>query len=107
VVGVGNIYASEALFLANIHPLKKASKVSLATCHLLVECIRNVLSQAIAAGGSSISDFKQTSGEGGYFQTQHQVYDRENQPCLICHTPIRRAVVAGRSTFWCPLCQKK
>lgn len=107
VVGVGNIYAAEALFGANIHPLTRACQVSLSRCEKLVSAIQQILKQAIAAGGSSISDFKQATGDSGYFQAEHRVYDRASLPCVICATNIRRRVIAGRSSFWCPQCQKK
>lgn len=106
VVGVGNIYASESLFLAKVNPQKKASKLSLQELEKIVESIRTVLEKAIAAGGSTISDFKNAAGEGGYFQTQFQVYDRKNQKCTICKTSeIKLIVQGGRSTFFCPKCQ--
>lgn len=105
VVGVGNIYASEALFLAGIDPRKPAkSKASQAA--RLVEAIQRVLSDAIASGGSSLRDFLQVSGEAGYFQHRFQVYGKQGKPCVSCQTPIRQMKQAGRSTFWCPRCQK-
>lgn len=107
VVGVGNIYVAEALFQAQISPLAMACKVSLEKCQKLVSSIQSVLRQAIEAGGSSISDYRQANGDSGSFQNRHQVYDRASQPCFICTTPIRRKVIVGRSSFWCPNCQKK
>ena len=105
VVGVGNIYASEALFMAGIRPNVKAGKISLKRAENLVTAIKQVLSTAIEAGGSSISDFRHISGASGKFQNQHQVYDRADLSCRICATPIRKSVIVGRSTFWCPQCQ--
>lgn len=107
VVGVGNIYASEALFLAKIKPSRRASRLSLEDCERLVLGIKTVLEKAIIAGGSSISDFKTSDGESGYFQNQFQVYDRKNQACVICATKLQAKVIGGRSTFWCPSCQAK
>lgn len=106
VVGVGNIYASEALFRAGIRPTTKAFKVSREKCELLVKVIREVLIEAIAAGGSSISDFAQASGESGYFQHRFKVYDREGLPCVKCGALVRAENLGGRATYWCPHCQK-
>ena len=106
VVGVGNIYASEALFRAGIRPSRAASRLSRADCERLVAAIREVLSEAIRAGGSSIRDYRQSSGEEGSFQTAHKVYDRAGQPCLKCGQLIRTKVIGGRSTYWCVKCQR-
>jgi len=106
VVGVGNIYASEALFQAGLHPKRAAGRISKVRVGLLVEAIEKVIKTAIQNGGSTIRDFKNAGGSAGYFQTQLQVYGRAKQPCRVCQTPIRSAVVAGRSTFWCSKCQK-
>jgi formamidopyrimidine-DNA glycosylase len=106
VVGVGNIYASEALFMSQINPLVLADKLSLEKCGRLVRAIKIVLKSAIERGGSSISDFAGVSGETGYFQSSHQVYDRKGQPCVVCAQQIRSKVLTGRNTFWCPCCQK-
>ncbi len=105
VVGVGNIYASEALFRAGIKPQRRADKVSFEKCEILVSKIKEVLSESILRGGSSISDFKATDGAVGSYQEAHQVYDRKDQDCVICGTRIRHLVQAGRSTYWCPSCQ--
>jgi len=105
VVGVGNIYASEALFRCGIRPSKRASSLSLAKCQTLVEQIKLILEEAIAFGGSSVSDFRHTDGHGGNFQSRHLVYDREGEVCRQCSAKIRRVVIAGRSTFYCPRCQ--
>lgn len=106
VVGVGNIYASEALYAAGISPLKKAGKITREQSEKLVQSIRQILSAAIKAGGSSISDFYSFGGESGEAQNAHQVYDRDDELCRKCGTKIRVKVIAGRSTYWCPDCQK-
>lgn len=106
VVGVGNIYASEALFRAGIRPTTKAMKVSREKCDRLVAAIKEVLEESIAAGGSSISDYEQFSGESGYFQQRFKVYDRQGEKCVVCGTPISAQVLGGRSTYWCSNCQK-
>lgn len=106
VVGVGNIYASEALFRAGIRPTTKALKVSREKCERLVVVIKEVLSEAIAAGGSSISDYEQFSGESGYFQKQFKVYGRQGEKCGVCSTVISAQILGGRSTYWCSSCQK-
>jgi formamidopyrimidine-DNA glycosylase len=106
VVGVGNIYASESLFHAGIRPATAARRLSRPACARLVEAIRQVLTAAIAAGGSSLRDYVHSSGELGYFQLQTRVYDRVNLPCRTCGTPIRRIVQAGRASFYCPVCQR-
>lgn len=106
VVGVGNIYASESLYLAKVSPLKRAAKVTLRDCEKIVESIQFVLQKSIAKGGSSISDFKQSSGESGYFQNEFSVYGRGGESCLHCKTKIKSKMILGRNTFWCPRCQK-
>ncbi len=106
VVGVGNIYASESLFHAAIRPATAARRLSRPACARLVAAIRQVLSAAIAAGGSSLRDYVQSSGELGYFQLQTRVYDRAGMPCKTCGTPIRRIVQGQRASFYCPLCQR-
>lgn len=105
VVGVGNIYASEALFRAGLHPETPANVCADRT-DALVTAIREVLEAAIAAGGSTLRNYAQASGESGYFQHHFNVYGREGQPCFTCAAPIRRIVQAGRATFFCPACQK-
>ncbi len=107
LVGVGNIYASEVLFRAGIHPQKKCSKLSQKNFSAVFKEIEVVLTAAISAGGSSISSYRNSYGEKGNYQTSLFVYGRKNEPCLKCETPIKSAVQAGRSTFWCPKCQKK
>lgn len=106
VVGVGNIYASEALFRAGIRPSTKSVKVSHEKCERLVKAIKEVLTEAVAAGGSSISDYAQASGERGDFQNCFRVYGREGELCLVCNTPISAQVLGMRSTYWCSSCQK-
>ena len=108
VAGLGNIYVCEALFRAHIAPTRKAGRVSAARVATLVPIIRDVLAQAIAAGGSSLKDFRQASGELGYFQHSFDVYDREGAPCRNpdCTGTIRRTVQSGRSSFHCPQCQR-
>lgn len=104
VVGVGNIYASESLFRARINPKTAAGRISLTRYGRLVPEIRDVLSAAIAKGGSTLRNFSSSDGPG-YFQLEYFVYDREGEACRICRTPIRRAVMAQRSTFYCTGCQ--
>lgn len=106
VIGVGNIYCSEALFRARIHPARMAGSLTLPACRRLVQEIRQTLADAISAGGSSLRDFVDSRGEGGYFQLQHRVYGRAGQPCPVCATPIRVLKQQGRSTFFCPKCQR-
>ena len=105
VVGVGNIYASESLFRARIHPARAAGRISLARYEILADAIRDTLAEAIAKGGSTISDFVGSDGAQGYFQLDYFVYDRTGQPCKVCATPIRQIVQGQRSTFYCPRCQ--
>jgi len=107
VVGVGNIYASEALYRAKIRPTRAAGRITLKEAETLVLGIRDILHTAIAAGGSTIRDFKAASGSSGYFQKSHQVYDREGESCRICGTKIRGKMLGGRSTYWCSSCQPK
>lgn len=106
VVGVGNIYASEALFRAGIRPTRQASQLTQEECGRLVKVIREVLVESIKAGGSTISDYRQAGGEEGGFQLTFQVYDRASEPCLKCKKPLRSKIVGGRSTYWCSHCQK-
>ncbi|HTS08922.1 MAG TPA: bifunctional DNA-formamidopyrimidine glycosylase/DNA-(apurinic or apyrimidinic site) lyase [Candidatus Eisenbacteria bacterium] len=104
--GVGNIYADESLFRAGIRPRRKAASVTRGQLGKLFVAIQEVLTEAIALGGSSISDYVDADGEEGFFQLQHRVYGREGEPCLVCKTPIKRVVIAGRSSHYCPKCQK-
>lgn len=105
VAGLGNIYVCEALFRSGIRPDREAGRVSLPALKRLVPAIRDVLSESIAAGGSTIKDYAQPSGELGYFAASWQVYGREGQPCP-CGGVVTRFTQGGRSTFWCPKCQK-
>jgi formamidopyrimidine-DNA glycosylase len=103
---VGNIYASEALFSAGIKPQLKAGALSLARCTKLVAAIRATLSDAIIAGGSTLRDFVNASGNPGYFQQQLQVYGRAGEPCRRCAAPIKQIKQGQRSSFYCECCQK-
>jgi len=105
VVGVGNIYASEALFLAAIHPKRAAGRISNKRLHDLLVAIQATLKAAIQAGGSSISDFVQVDGKPGYFAHDFNVYGREGEACRRCSGTIRRMVQSGRSSFYCSGCQ--
>ena len=105
VVGVGNIYASESLFLSGIHPSRAAGKISRARYEMLADGIRRTLTRAIAAGGSSLRDYRQTNGELGYFQVNASVYGREGQACRACRTQIRAMRHGQRATYYCPVCQ--
>ena len=106
VVGVGNIYASEALFLAGIHPRKAAGKVSRPRYEKLVNCIKQVLAAAIKQGGTTLKDFTQSDGKPGYFQQQLNVYGRKDQPCSTCGKKISHCVLGQRATYYCTQCQK-
>jgi formamidopyrimidine-DNA glycosylase len=105
--GIGNIYADEALFRAGIHPLAMACGLSAARARKLHGAIVEVLTEAIEAGGSSISDYVDAEGRQGFFQFSHRVYQRTGEPCGACGTPIRRILVAQRSSHFCPKCQKR
>ena len=106
VVGVGNIYASEALFLAGISPLRAAGRVARHRYDRLAEVIREVLQKAIDAGGTTLRDFYGGDGEAGYFQQELAVYGREDEPCITCKRPISAVVLGQRSTFYCKKCQR-
>lgn len=106
VVGVGNIYASEALFLAGIRPTTRASRISRPRALRLHAAVRDVLARAVAKGGSTLRDFSNAQGESGYFQLEAMVYDRAGEPCRVCGTAIRQIRQGQRSTFYCPQCQK-
>jgi formamidopyrimidine-DNA glycosylase len=106
VVGVGNIYASESLFLAAIHPRTRAGKLSKERCARLVRAIKDTLRTAIRAGGSSLRDFSGSDGAQGHFQKRVRVYDREAQECRRCGARIRRIVQGQRATYYCPACQR-
>jgi formamidopyrimidine-DNA glycosylase len=105
VVGVGNIYASEALFRAGIHPQRAAGRIARKSFGPLVEAVRAVLSEAIEAGGTTLRDFVGGDGRPGYFKQDLRVYDREGQPCLMCASNIKRCVVGQRASYYCPQCQ--
>jgi formamidopyrimidine-DNA glycosylase len=104
--GVGNIYADESLFRAGVRPRRKAASLTREELRKLHEAVQQVLREAIAAGGSSVSDYVGADGERGFFQIQHRVYGREGKACLVCQTPIKKIVAAGRGTHYCPKCQK-
>ncbi|MBT5295234.1 MAG: bifunctional DNA-formamidopyrimidine glycosylase/DNA-(apurinic or apyrimidinic site) lyase [Octadecabacter sp.] len=108
IAGLGNIYVCEVLHRARVNPKRKAGQLSKTRVATLVPIIRDVLSEAIAAGGSSLKDYRQADGELGYFQHGFQAYDREDQPCQTsdCGGTIARIVQSGRSTFYCPKCQR-
>jgi len=107
VVGAGNIYASESLFRARIHPKTQAARVSLIRCARLVEALRNTLSDALDSGGSTLRDYVNATGEAGAYFTLHAaVYERAGEPCRVCATPIKRIVQGQRATYFCPSCQK-
>lgn len=106
VVGVGNIYASESLFLAGIRPTTSAAKLSKLRSARLHAAIQSVLAQAVAKGGSTLKDFSSADGQTGYFQLEAMVYDRTGLPCKVCATPIKSLRQGQRSTFYCPNCQK-
>lgn len=104
--GVGNIYADESQFRAGIRPRRSAASLSKEALRRLYLAVQEVLKEAIALGGSSISDYVNADGEEGFFQLQHRVYGREDEPCLVCKTPVKRIVIAGRSSHYCPKCQR-
>jgi formamidopyrimidine-DNA glycosylase len=106
LAGVGNIYADESLFRAGIRPRRRSGRLTRAELERLRLALRAVLEQAIRQGGSSVSDYVDADGVRGFFQLEHRVYQRTGEPCRECRTPIRRVVVAGRSTHFCPQCQR-
>ncbi len=106
VVGVGNIYASEALFRAGIRPAAPAGKISTPRLEKLAVSVRQVLAESIEQGGTTLRDFLHSDGEPGYFRQRLFVYERKGKPCRACHSPIRHAVIGQRSTYWCPKCQR-
>ncbi|MDQ2778135.1 MAG: bifunctional DNA-formamidopyrimidine glycosylase/DNA-(apurinic or apyrimidinic site) lyase [Pseudomonadota bacterium] len=107
VVGAGNIYACEALFLAGIHPALRADRVSRPRAERLLAALRMVLGRALELGGSTLRDFSDAHGVSGAYQSQAAVYGRAGLPCLRCGTPIRRVLQLQRSTFYCPVCQRR
>lgn len=106
LAGVGNIYADESLFRAGIRPRKRSGRMTGAELERLRTALRQVLRDAIRAGGSSVSDYVDAEGMRGFFQLEHCVYLRTGEPCLRCQAPIRRILLAGRGTHYCPRCQK-
>ncbi|MDM0012443.1 bifunctional DNA-formamidopyrimidine glycosylase/DNA-(apurinic or apyrimidinic site) lyase [Variovorax sp. J22P168] len=106
VVGVGNIYASEALFLAGIRPTLSAARISRPRALRLHAAVREILARAVERGGSTLRDFSNIDGQSGYFQLEATVYGRRNEPCRVCATPIRTIRQGQRATYFCPLCQK-
>ena len=106
VVGIGNIYASESLFRAGISPLRAANRISLERYRILVTAIRSTLETSIAVGGSSVRDYVHSDGGAGCFQLSCAVYDREGLACTACGEPVRSIRQAGRTTFYCPRCQR-
>ena len=106
VVGVGNIYACEALWLSGVHPRRAAGRISRRRWTELTEAVRTVLGRAIEEGGTTLNDFTDGEGNSGYFQVSLSAYGREGEPCRRCRRPIRRIVQSGRSTFYCPGCQR-
>ena len=105
--GLGNIYADEALFRAGIHPLAIAARLGPERVHRLYRAIVEVLTEAIAAGGSSVSNYVDGNGRKGFFQFSHRVYQRTGEPCVTCGAKIRRILVAQRGTHFCPRCQRR
>jgi formamidopyrimidine-DNA glycosylase len=106
LVGVGNIYASESLFRARIHPDTPATRLSRLRCERLAKCIRETLQDALAAGGSSLRDFVHSDGSSGYFQQQYFVYGRDGEACRVCGSVLRRQLMGQRASFFCPHCQR-
>jgi formamidopyrimidine-DNA glycosylase len=106
VVGLGNIYATEALYRAGVHPARSVARISPARWQRIAGSSMAVLRHAIGKGGTTLNDFADGEGRSGYFQVSLGVYGREGEPCQVCGTPVRRIVQAGRSTFYCPRCQR-
>lgn len=107
IAGIGNIYADEALFAARIHPKRAANRLKPEQVRLLNQSIKRVLKQAIAAKGSTLRDYVAADNQPGTYRQHHKMYDREGEPCPACKTPIKRIVLGGRSTCFCPKCQKR
>jgi formamidopyrimidine-DNA glycosylase len=106
VAGLGNIYVSELLFRAGVRPHRRVGRLRRDECDRILTAMRAVLDEAIGRGGSSISDYRDGFDRAGSFQDEHQVYDRAGEACRVCRTPIRSLVIVGRSTFYCPRCQR-
>ena len=107
IAGIGNIYASEALFETGIHPQTPVGDIDLQRWEALLKAIRRILRRAIRAGGTTIANFADCEGQAGLFAVQLKVYGRAGEPCPVCRSPIERLVMAGRSTFFCPKCQRR
>ena len=105
VVGIGNIYASESLYLAGIHPKRMASRISRKRMDSLVSAIKIILQKAIDAGGTTLRDFQNSDGSEGYFKIELNVYDKRNMPCPNCNSAIRLVTIGQRSTYYCKYCQ--
>jgi formamidopyrimidine-DNA glycosylase len=106
VVGVGNIYASEALFRAGVSPRRAAGRLSREACERIAKAVKDVLADAIRVGGTTLRDYVNADGMPGYFRQKLYVYERAGEPCRVCGTPVRHCVQGQRSTYWCPHCQK-
>ena len=106
VAGIGNIYAAEALWRAGVHPRRAGNRISHARLRALAETVQEVLTEAITAGGTTLRDFATPDGSSGYFAVNLQVYGRQGEPCLRCGAAIRAEAIGGRTTAWCPRCQK-
>ncbi|HET9388665.1 MAG TPA: bifunctional DNA-formamidopyrimidine glycosylase/DNA-(apurinic or apyrimidinic site) lyase [Steroidobacteraceae bacterium] len=106
VVGVGNIYANEALFKAGIRPRRQARSLTRAEVRALVKAVRSVLARAIRVGGTTLRDYVGADGEPGYFRQKLYVYERDGEPCRVCRTPVRQLTQGQRSTYYCPTCQR-
>ena len=106
VAGIGNIYAAEALWRAGIHPRRAGNRIALARLTALADAVQEVLAEAITAGGTTLRDFATPNGNSGYFAVNLQVYGRQGEPCLRCGTTIRADTIGGRTTAWCPRCQR-
>ena len=107
VVGVGNIYASEACFRARVRPGRGIYRTTRAECELLASSVREVLSEAIAAGGTTLRDYVGVDEGAGYFQRALHVYGRAGEPCKVCGDTVRHRVLGQRATYWCPRCQPR
>ena len=107
IAGLGNIYVDESLFAAGIHPLKRADRLKTDEVARLTKSIKAILKRAIRHRGSSLRDYVDADGKRGGFQSLHRVYAREGQPCVTCKSPITRMILGGRSTHWCPSCQRR
>lgn len=106
IAGLGNIYANEALYAAGVHPARAAGRISAARCERLAAAVREVLERAIAAGGTTLRDFREPGGRAGYFRVELKVYGRDGKPCLGCGATLRRQQQTQRATFYCPRCQR-